>query len=223
MPAIFSSTLYPHQLIRLPHLDPSDHQSQHQLLSTAQPTANMKTQFIAALTLLAPSVFAAQRSPVAPRSDISFVGKPIHAPESLGSFTLLFSAIDSIPTDVLEAGEEATGDYLVAHGFRAVDAAPISARALTVVEERAVAATAGILDIIKCGLAVADLILNTAIPAAKLLAVKKAIEALGGARKAAELLLKAKDIKDALKLGGEALVEIYEALMGFKDVKKACT
>jgi hypothetical protein len=88
---------------------------------------------------------------------------------------------------------------------------------------QAVAATAGLLDIIACALAVGELILTTAIPVAKLLSVKKAIDALGGVRKAAELLLKSKDAQDALKRGGEALKEIFEALLGFKDVKKACT
>ena len=95
--------------------------------------------------------------------------------------------------------------------------------ATTQVDARAVAAAAGLLDIINCALAIGELIIDTAIPTQKLLEVKKAIDELGGARKAAEMLLKSKDVKDALKRGGKALVEIYEALMGFKKVKKACT
>ncbi|KAK0616430.1 hypothetical protein B0T14DRAFT_497676 [Immersiella caudata] len=182
----------------------------------------MKTQFLSVLALVAPFVFA---NNISPRTDLSLVGKPINAPEVLGSVALFLEAVDSVPYDVLNAGEEAADDWLVAHGLR--QPGGVTARstdvAISQVEERAVAATAGLLDIIACALAVGELILTTAIPVTKLLAVKKAIDALGGIRKAAELLLKSKDAQDALKRGGEALKEIFEALLGFKDVKKACT
>jgi len=180
----------------------------------------MKAQFFSVLALVAPFAFGAVA--LTPRTDVT-VSKPINAPEVAGTLTLFLSAVDSIPVSVLEAGDAATDAYLVAAGLRQ-PGTPISARTdISVVGERDVAAAAGLLDIIKCALAIGELILDAAIPAAKLLQVKKAIEALGGVKKAAELLLKAKDIKDALKLGGEALKEIWEVLTSFKDVKKACT
>ncbi|KAK0644106.1 hypothetical protein B0T16DRAFT_495000 [Cercophora newfieldiana] len=179
----------------------------------------MKTQFLAVLAFVAPFAFATAASP---RTDISFVGKPIHAPEILGSLSLLFQSIDSIPYDVLESGEEATDDWLVAHGLRHHNT-PIKAREDTPIEERAVAATASLLDIINCAAAVSELILDAAVPVKQLLQIKKLIDALGGARKAAELLLKSKDVQDAVKLGGESLKELFEILMEFKKVKKACT
>lgn len=61
------------------------------------------------------------------------------------------------------------------------------------------------------------------VSAAKLLRIKKYIQALGGVRKAAELLLKASNWEERLRIGGGALVGLAAEFFGFYLITNNCT
>ncbi|KAK3695710.1 hypothetical protein B0T22DRAFT_478339 [Podospora appendiculata] len=137
----------------------------------------------------------------------------------------LFAQIESIPDDVLEAGDEALHKWLVTNGLREPDAplkrdetsATDSLLARAVLEARV-----SVWKIAKCLAAIVQLLATTAVPAAKLLRIKKYLEALGGAREAVELLLKATTQAEKLRLGGEVLVNLAAELLGISSVKNNC-
>ncbi|KAK3372705.1 hypothetical protein B0H63DRAFT_485497 [Podospora didyma] len=141
----------------------------------------------------------------------------------------LLSEIDAIPDSVLEAGDEALHKYLVSHGLRAPDAKlrrdtpEADFSSLEGVFERAeLVARVSIWKIAKCVAAIVQLLATTAVPAAKLLRIKKYLKALGGTKQAVQLLLKATTRAEKLKVGGEALVNLAAELLGISSVKNNC-
>ncbi len=146
----------------------------------------------------------------------------------------LFTSITSIPDTVLTQGDEALHSYLVSTGLRAPDDLtanlnnPNSDRPLLSLPPPSpssaipAASRASIWEILKCGAAIIELLATTAVPAAKILRIKKYIEALGGARQAAELLLKATTMEEKLRVGGQALVNLAKELLGISRVKEYC-
>ncbi|KAK0703000.1 hypothetical protein B0T26DRAFT_626149, partial [Lasiosphaeria miniovina] len=139
----------------------------------------------------------------------------------------LLDQIDAIPDAVLEAGDDALHKYLVDHGIRAPDAKlrrDVSDEAdfSAVVARSELEARTSVWKIAKCIAAIVKLLGTTAIPAAKLLRIKKYIKLLGGVKKAVKLLLKAKTRAQRLKLGGKALVNLAAELLGISSVKKNC-
>ncbi|KAG7291364.1 hypothetical protein NEMBOFW57_001380 [Staphylotrichum longicolle] len=139
----------------------------------------------------------------------------------------ILAEIDEIPDEVLEKGDEALHQWLVAHGNRAGneklkrdDAS--EAENLSILERGELAARASIWKIAKCVAAIVQLLGTTAVPAAKLLRIKKYIKALGGAKKAVKLLLGATTKAERLKAGGQALVSLASELLGISTVKKNC-
>lgn len=77
-------------------------------------------------------------------------------------------------------------------------------------------------QIIACAAAIIQAIADNAIPLAKLRRLRSLIKALGGARKTAKLLLKAKTIKQMIRIGGPKLEEIAYILLGVQDVVANC-
>lgn len=146
-------------------------------------------------------------------------------PDHRDALTSLFDTVLSIPDDVLAAGDGAAQAWLVQHGVAGPDTL---GQVAVVVEKRApaeiaaVAPQASIWKIAKCVAAIVQLLATTAIPAAKLLKIKKLIEALGGTRKAVELILKATSKAEKLKAGGQALVALAAELLGISAVKNNC-
>ena len=139
----------------------------------------------------------------------------------------LLAEIDEIPDDVLEKGDEALHQWLVEHGNRAGNEKlkrddNSEAENLSLLERGELAARASLWKIAKCVAAIVQLLGTTAIPAAKLLRIKKYIKALGGTKKAVELLLKATTRAEKLKVGGQALVALAAELLGISTVKNNC-
>lgn len=146
------------------------------------------------------------------------------------ALTSLFATIESIPDEVLLAGDRATEQWLANGGIassqvleslvtaekREESASPV---AESTMRERAVA---GIWDIAACVAAIVSLLASTAIPAAKLLKIKKLIEELGGVRTAVELLIGATFTKEKLKAVGSALATLAAELLGIAAVKNYC-
>ena len=135
-----------------------------------------------------------------------------------------FGVIHDIPDAVLEAGDEALQAWKVDHGHQKREAgaealaAPAPAPELP---DRSLLAR-GWWEVTKCAGAIAAFIASNAIGAAKLLRIKKYIEALGGVKKSAELLLKASTNAERLKEGGEALALLAGEILGTSLVANNC-
>ncbi|KAK4234781.1 hypothetical protein C8A03DRAFT_18379 [Achaetomium macrosporum] len=143
----------------------------------------------------------------------------------------LLAEIESIPDDVLAAGDEALHKWLVEHGDRAGDDSENLKRdedssdiegLTTLLERGELMARASWWKVTKCVAAIVQLLATTAVPAAKLLRIKKYIEALGGVKQAVQLLLGATTKAEKLKAGGEALVALSAELLGISTVKNNC-
>lgn len=80
----------------------------------------------------------------------------------------------------------------------------------------------GFVETLKCAGAIAAFIASNAIAAAKIIRIKKYIEALGGVKEAAELLLKASTTAERLKEGGEALALLAGEILGFSLISNNC-
>ena len=114
-------------------------------------------------------------APLSPRDDDPFdlFLKDDDDHQVSGSLEHVFDIISQIPDAVLKEGDDAKNAWLDAHGHRPSkrDVVAVEAREL---EER------NIWDVAKCAGAIAAFIASNAIGAAKLLRIKKYIEALGG-------------------------------------------
>lgn len=131
----------------------------------------------------------------------------------------VFGVIEEIPDEVLEQGDEATDKWLVEHGYRATpDKRDLSGQDL---EDRDLA-DRGFWDVTKCVGAIAAFIASNLIGAAKILRIKKYIEALGGLRRSAELLLKASTPAERLREGGEILALLAGEILGTSMVSNNC-
>lgn len=155
-----------------------------------------------------------------------------------GPLNNLFATLEDIPDSVLEAGDDALDKWLVDHGVREPgaklrrsesDEQPPVVRArgdadetMTLFERSALQARVSWWKVAKCVASIVQVLATTAIPAAKILRIKKYIEALGGAKQAVELLLKATSRAEKLKAGGEVLVNLAAELMGISSVKNNC-
>ncbi|KAK3191594.1 hypothetical protein K4F52_002409 [Lecanicillium sp. MT-2017a] len=134
------------------------------------------------------------------------------------------NAFYSIPDEVLAEGADAANKWFVENDYREVgaalqaddDNAALSVRDLEVLDAR------GFVDVAKCVGSVLWAIGSTAIPIAKIGRIKSYINALGGVKKAVELMLGATSKAEKLKAGGQALVNLGAELLGIAGVKANC-
>ncbi len=134
--------------------------------------------------------------------------------EIWGAVENIFGAINDNPDEILEKGDEETDKWMVEHGYRSrQDKREGLDRDR---EDR------NFIDVAKCAGAIAAFIASNAIAAAKLLRIKKYIEALGGVKASAELLLKASTNAERLKEGGEALALLAGEILGFSLISNSC-
>ncbi|KAH6680020.1 hypothetical protein F5X68DRAFT_234535 [Plectosphaerella plurivora] len=148
---------------------------------------------------------------------------------------LALTEITAIPDEVLLKGDEATNDWLIEHGLRDNDptdedddnGTPVAARGEEVTSlslfERDELDARGVVQVAKCIAAISKVIISTAIPAAKILRIKRYLQLLGGVRKTVLLLVRAKTTAQRLKLGGRALVNIANELFGIQSIKNNCS
>lgn len=159
------------------------------------------------------------------------------APEIENAFAL----IESIPDETLDQGEQAVSDWIKnqrkgggGNKPRAFDSLetreaepeaepeanpepqPESTAVEVAIEKRSWIA------VLKCAIAIAQAIAENEIPIAKLKRIKELVKLLGGAKKTAKLLLKAKSIKQLLVIGGPELAELGQILFNFKGIVGAC-
>jgi hypothetical protein len=148
----------------------------------------------------------------------------------------LLAEIDEIPDEILAKGDEALHQWLVEHGHRKgseklkrdADAGPFDAEPsedaenISIIERGELMARASIWKITKCVASIVQLLATTAVPAAKLLRIKKYINALGGTKQAVKLLLGATSRAEKLRVGGEILVNLSAELLGISTVKNNC-
>jgi hypothetical protein len=151
-----------------------------------------------------------------------------------GALSSLFDVLDTIPDSVLESGDAALDAWLVANGLRepgavkrsedvVLDTRGVDGEMETSLFERAaLQARVSWWKVAKCVAAIVQMLATTAVPAAKILRIKKYIKALGGAKQAVKLLLGATSKAEKLKAGGEVLVNLSAELLGISSVKKNC-
>lgn len=145
-----------------------------------------------------------------------------------------FQAIEDMPDDVLDKGDKAVKDWInnyrksggggggnkpraVDDTLETRDAGPESTAAVDVpLEKRSWLAVA------KCALAILQAIAENEFPIAKLRRIKAIVKLLGGAKKTAKMLLKAKSLRQLLVIGGPELAELGEILFNFRSIVGAC-
>jgi len=178
----------------------------------------MRSQFLAVaisatLALASPAALAIRRRD----ADAAI------APNSFGALQSLFAIVEAIPVSTLEAGDAAVSEYLAtAPASIAIPATVVEARSDSV-ETRAVAAQANVIDDLKCAAEIAKVILTTVVPAARLLRIKKYIEALGGTGKIVKILIK---IRKGEKVGSAEILSAGKKLLGeitgITGIKEKC-
>ena len=136
-------------------------------------------------------------------------------PTDYSSLDYVLTTILSIPDDILLAGDNATAAYLK----------PLLPNNPIHPGEDPTSGPANLdfWDTLKCAAAIVAFIGTNIVSAAKLLRIKKYIEALGGVRAAAELLLKASTWEERLRIGGGALVGLAAEFFGFSLITNNCT
>ncbi len=179
-----------------------------------------------ALAGLLPGALAAVASPVEARAleaNQNFevaAGNYNFTEDFAPALAYTFNALASIPDDVLAQGEEAVNKWFVENNYRSGSvelAADADADdAVTDLEAR------GFWQVTKCVGSIMWAIGSTAIPVAKIARIKKYIEALGGVKKAVQLMLGATSKAEKLKAGGQALVNLSAELLGISAVKANC-
>jgi len=182
----------------------------------------MKAQFLAVATFLAgiaasfPAATTGKAISAREDSDVPELEIDVQAAIPL---EVLLSEIESIPDEVLLAGDEVTTDWLIEHGLRQSDAViEGSKRGILVREDNNLVQleSRGFWGCVKA-------IGSTAIPATKLLKIKKYVKALGGVKKAVQMVLKAgKNYKKAMKIGGKTLWNLIKLLSGIDKIDKEC-
>ncbi|KAG6995766.1 hypothetical protein G7Y79_00042g078710 [Physcia stellaris] len=130
-----------------------------------------------------------------------------------------FDAITDIPDSVLDAGEDALKQWLGTHNSTTLQ---LTARAPTTLNPTPLEPRQSLLHILKCAGAILKAVAENAFPLSKLRRLKELIKFLGGARKVAKMLLRAKTFRQLLVIGGPELVELAEILLGVGGVVHSC-
>jgi hypothetical protein len=182
----------------------------------------MKAQFLAVATFLAgiaaalPSATAEDAIAARDSNDLVELEIDVQAAVPL---EVLFAEIETIPDEILLAGDEVTNDWLIEHGLRQSDAVIEESKRDVVVREAYDLVQLESRGFWGCVWAIG----KAAIPAAKLLKIKKYIKALGGVKKAVKKVLKAgKNYKKAIKIGGPTLWNLIKLLTGIDEIDKEC-
>ncbi|KAL8685911.1 MAG: hypothetical protein Q9218_007469 [Villophora microphyllina] len=129
-----------------------------------------------------------------------------------------FSTIISIPDSVLDNGQEAVKDWVLAHQSTSpYQTTPQpQERSVNLIERQ------GWLQVAKCAWAITQAIIENALPISKLRRVRELIEAIGGVKKTAKLLLKAKGLRDLYAIGGPELAQLGEIFLGVTGIIGPC-
>jgi hypothetical protein len=141
-------------------------------------------------------------------------------PTDFATLQWALDTILSIPDSILLAGDNATSQYIQTHS--PYTSSPLYTSFPSAAVSPSDLADLGFWDTLKCAAAIVAFIGTNIVSAAKLLRIKKYIAALGGVRKAAELLLKASNWEERLKIGGGALVGLAAEFFGFTLITNNC-
>lgn len=153
------------------------------------------------------------------------------APEIEGVFGL----IEDIPDETFDQGDQAVKDWIKNHrkgvnsnkprsvaSLETREAEPEAQPESTAVDEVFAVEKRSWVDVAKCALAILQAIAENEFPIAKLRRIKAIVKLLGGAKKTAKLLLKAKSLRQLLVIGGPELAELGEILFNFRGIVGAC-
>lgn len=130
----------------------------------------------------------------------------------------VFATLESVPDSVLNDSDDAIKAWVQAHQSTPPN---LTVRndddAAVLLEERQLW-----LQITKCAFEIGKAIAENAFPAAKLRRLIELVKFLGGARKVAKMLLKAKSLRELILIGGPELQELADILLGLNDIAQAC-
>lgn len=127
--------------------------------------------------------------------------------ENETQMTQLLQIIDSIPEEVLLQGDEAKNEWLAAHVDTSVPApGQISTMA----------------NFWTCSGAIATVVASTAFPAAKILKIKRYINALGGVSEAVRVMWGASFSYEKVRALGGAAEALAGEIIGITEVKQGC-
>ena len=147
------------------------------------------------------------------RADESVVPFPFDEAD-FSELEATFNLIEKIPDSALAEGQAAVSDWLTSQLGSSTVAVRDTSAAL---ESRQSA-----LQIANCAGSILKAIIEFALPISKLSKVRKLIKALGGARKVAKMLLKAKSWKQIYQIGGAKLEELAKILLGADEIIQNC-
>lgn len=150
----------------------------------------------------------------------------------------VFSTLESVPDDVLQGDDATLRAWISQHSqvppppasppsrLAVREPDPPSSTDLTTrsnypndLETRDIALW---IQIGKCAFEIGKAIAENVFPGLKLRRAIELIRSIGGARKVAKMLLKAKSLKELIAIGGPELVELAEIFLGITDVARAC-
>ena len=155
----------------------------------------------------------------------------------------VFSLIEDIPDETLDKGDQAVKDWIKDHRrggnsnkpreVNSLETREAEPEAQPEAEPEAQPESSAISEtftmekrswiaVAKCALAILQAIAENEFPIAKLRRIKAIIKLLGGAKKTAKMLLKAKSLRQLLVIGGPELAELGEILFNFRSIVGAC-
>lgn len=147
------------------------------------------------------------------RADESVVPFPFDEAD-FSELEATFDLIEKIPDSAIAGGQAAVSDWLTSQlGSSGVAVRDTSAA----LESRQSA-----IQIANCAGSILKAIIEFAFPISKITKIRKLIKALGGARKVAKMLLKAKSWKQIYQIGGAKLEELAKILLGADEIIQNC-
>ncbi|MGG0811093.1 hypothetical protein ABE142_00265 [Paenibacillus alvei] len=131
---------------------------------------------------------------------------------SQNSFQRILNDIYNIPDEVLHSNDASTiNNYFISIGSQV--------RVTDSNDYEDLIQPAGVWE---CGLAIAGLVVTTAVPIAKIVKIGKLVKSLGGAAEAAKIIWGASFASEKWKALGSAAKDLVAELAGITAVSKAC-
>lgn len=128
---------------------------------------------------------------------------------SIGDLEEGLRIIDEIPEEVIEGGDPAVRDW-------------VRDRYPSVAENGSLARAIGPWQVAKCTGAILVAIGSAAVPAAKLLKLRRFIREVGSVRKAAELLIKVARREEQLAEFGPVIGSLGAEILGITAIRESC-
>lgn len=167
------------------------------------------------LTSTVPSFSSLER-----RAEIdSIVPFPFGDDADLGDLVKVFGIITDMPDSVIDKGDAAIKKWVQSQTNIAARSNDISARDAEADPEAALEPRQGFLQVALCAAAILRAVAENAVPVAK---VRALIRAIGGVRKLARALLRARSFAELITIAGPEAGELVQIFFGVTGVVNSC-